>query len=96
MKADYMVFVAVHYAVFTDCSAGRHITSQATIEVGHGIRVFLGDGEQTLSLPLCHVQSDSIAIFFVTCKTMQRVRLPKRGNVYATQDIMIYSSLIQV
>ena len=64
-----MVLVAVHDAVLTDGSAGGHVARQAAVEVRHGVGVLLGNGEQTLSLALRHVQSDPVTVLLVAWGT---------------------------
>ncbi len=44
-----MVLVAVSDAVLAYGATGCHITGQAAVKVGHGVRVLLGDGEEALA-----------------------------------------------
>lgn len=65
MEFDHVVLVTVSDAVLTDGPTGGHVTGQAAVEVGHGVSVLLGDGEQALAKLFCYVESYPVAIFLV-------------------------------
>ncbi len=65
MEANDVVFVARDDAVLTDSTTSSDIAGKAAVEVSHGVSVLLGDCKKTLSLSLCHVESNSITILLV-------------------------------
>ena len=70
-----MVLVAVSDAVLADCSAGSDIASQTAVEVGHGVCVLLGDGEEALAQLLRHIQRQPVPILLVVCWREQQNKL---------------------
>ena len=65
VESDHVVLVAISDAVLTDGSTGGDVASQAAVEVGHGVGILLGNGEQTFSQLLCHVEGYPVAILLI-------------------------------